>query len=210
MEAEGSILLAEDDEELSSMMRQFFARSGFIAESVNNGRDAIRKALEPGFDLVILDVMMPILDGFEVLHQIRKRSAIPVIMLTAGTSQPDRIDGLNTGADDYLPVTAFSALSSQQVTPLLARRVSHSCSGAVMSVREGARVPDFRALWKSNIQGRPNCVYLAPIEAPVRLSKLLLQNEAKNGKPKSRGTNRISEADALFHLVAEVGVEPTR
>jgi two-component system response regulator CpxR len=103
MQAEGSILLAEDDEELSSMMRQFFARKGFIADSVNNGRDAIRKALEPGFDLIILDVMMPILDGFEVLRQIRKRSAIPVIMLTARTSQPDRIDGLNSGADDYLP-----------------------------------------------------------------------------------------------------------
>lgn len=98
-----SILLAEDDTELCAMMRDYFAPHGLRVEPVHNGRDAARMALEDGFDLVILDVMMPGLDGFEVLRQIRQRSSIPVIMLTARTSQSDRIAGLNTGADDYLP-----------------------------------------------------------------------------------------------------------
>ena len=84
-------------------MVDYFAPYGFALEAVHNGREALRRALEGGFDMVILDVMMPVLDGFEVLRQIRKRSAVPVILLTARTAQADRIDGLNAGADDYLP-----------------------------------------------------------------------------------------------------------
>jgi DNA-binding response OmpR family regulator len=98
-----SVLLAEDDTELCSLMRDFFAPHGLRMEAVHNGREAARRALEDEFDLVILDVMLPGLDGFEVLRQIRLRSAIPVIMLTARTSRTDRVDGLNSGADDYLP-----------------------------------------------------------------------------------------------------------
>jgi two-component system, OmpR family, response regulator CpxR len=98
-----SVLLAEDDTELCSLMRDFFAPHGLRMEAVHNGSEAARRALEDEFDLVILDVMLPGLDGFEVLRQIRLRSAIPVIMLTARTSRTDRVDGLNSGADDYLP-----------------------------------------------------------------------------------------------------------
>jgi two-component system, OmpR family, response regulator CpxR len=97
------VLLAEDDTELCSLMSDYFAPHGFIIDAVHNGREALRRALQGGFDLMILDVMMPVLDGFEVLRQIRKRSAVPVILLTARTAQADRVDGLNAGADDYLP-----------------------------------------------------------------------------------------------------------
>jgi two-component system response regulator CpxR len=103
MESQGAILLAEDDTELCSMMADFFSHHGFAVEAVHNGRDAIRRAIEGSHDLLILDVMMPVLDGFEALRQIRRRSALPVIMLTARTAPADRIDGLNIGADDYLP-----------------------------------------------------------------------------------------------------------
>jgi two-component system response regulator CpxR len=103
MESQGDILLAEDDTELCSMMADFFAHHGFEVQAVHNGRDAIRRAIEGSYDLLILDVMMPVLDGFEALRQIRRRSALPVIMLTARTAAADRIEGLNTGADDYLP-----------------------------------------------------------------------------------------------------------
>jgi two-component system response regulator CpxR len=98
-----SVLLAEDDTELCSLMRDFFAPHGLRMEAVHSGREAARRALEDEFDLVILDVMMPGIDGFEVLRQIRMRSPIPVIMLTARTARADRVDGLNSGADDYLP-----------------------------------------------------------------------------------------------------------
>jgi len=98
-----SILLVEDDTELCSLMNDFLSPQGFRLEAVHDGRQGLARALEGNFDLVILDVMLPVLSGFEVLRMIRKRSPIPVIMLTARTAQEDRITGLNAGADDYLP-----------------------------------------------------------------------------------------------------------
>jgi len=98
-----SILLIEDDKELCSLMSDFFARHGFLVEAVHDGHAGLVRSLAGGFDLVILDAMLPLLDGFELLRQLRKQSAIPVIMLTARTTEKDRIAGLNSGADDYLP-----------------------------------------------------------------------------------------------------------
>src|SRR2546425_9654775 len=84
-------------------MADFFSEHEFSLESVHDGRRGLARALEGGFDLIILDVMLPVLDGFEVLAQIRRRSPVPVIMLTARIEQLDRIAGLDGGADDYLP-----------------------------------------------------------------------------------------------------------
>ena len=98
-----SILLIEDDTDLCSLMRDYFAQHGYRVETIHDGRNGLARAIEGGFDLILLDVMLPALDGFEVLRQLRKRSATPVIMLTARTAQTDRVMGLNSGADDYLP-----------------------------------------------------------------------------------------------------------
>src|SRR5580704_2457440 len=98
-----SILLVEDDTELCSLINDFLSPHGFRLAAVHDGRQGLAWAIDGDFDLVILDVMLPVLSGFELLRMIRKRSAIPVIMLTARTAQADRIAGLNTGADDYLP-----------------------------------------------------------------------------------------------------------
>jgi two-component system, OmpR family, response regulator CpxR len=98
-----SVLVVDDDTHLCALMRQFFAPYDFRIEVVHDGRRGLARALESQFDLVILDVMLPVIDGFEVLRQLRKRSAVPVIMLTARTEQEDRVAGLNAGADDYLP-----------------------------------------------------------------------------------------------------------
>src|SRR5207253_9050334 len=103
MRTAGQILLVDDDQELCSLMADFFSQHGFELEAAHDGRGGLARALEPGFDVIILDVMLPVLDGFEVLAQIRRRSSVPVIMLTARTGQQDRIDGLDAGADDYLP-----------------------------------------------------------------------------------------------------------
>jgi two-component system, OmpR family, response regulator CpxR len=97
------ILLIDDDAELCALMVEFFARHDIRIESAHDGRTGLARALEEKFDLIILDVMLPVLDGFELLRQIRKRSMVPVIMLTARTTQSDRVTGLDAGADDYLP-----------------------------------------------------------------------------------------------------------
>jgi two-component system, OmpR family, response regulator CpxR len=84
-------------------MRDYFALHGIPLAFRHDGQTGLACALDRDFSLIILDVMLPILDGFEVLRQLRKRSNAPVIMLTARTAHKDRIAGLNSGADDYLP-----------------------------------------------------------------------------------------------------------
>jgi two-component system response regulator CpxR len=97
-----SLLLIDDDAELCGMMQEFFAEHGHRVTAAYNGRDGLRRAMDGQFDLVVLDVMLPQINGFTVLHQIRRHSAVPVIMLTARTHRNDRIEGLDKGADDYL------------------------------------------------------------------------------------------------------------
>jgi two-component system response regulator CpxR len=98
-----SVLVVEDDRDLCAMMREYFGPLGFALETAHDGRAGLARAVEESFDLIILDVMLPVIDGFEVLRQLRRRSAVPVIMLTARTDPADRVGGLNAGADDYLP-----------------------------------------------------------------------------------------------------------
>src|SRR3954466_12578598 len=98
-----SILLIDDDVELCDLMREFFEQHHFRMELVHEGRRGLSQALHGGHDLVLLDVMMPGIEGIELLRQVRRRSLIPVIVLTARTAQAERILGLNAGADDYLP-----------------------------------------------------------------------------------------------------------
>lgn len=97
------ILLVDDDVDLCSLVGDFLGENGFALEVVHDGSRGLARALEGNLDLMILDVMLPVLDGFEVLRQLRRRSLIPVIMLTARTDQQDRVRGLDSGADDYLP-----------------------------------------------------------------------------------------------------------
>ena len=98
-----SLLLVDDDAELCGMMREFFAESGHKLDTAYNGREGLASALRGSYDLMILDVMLPGLDGLTVLEQLRRKKDLPVIMLTARVQQHDRILGLNSGADDYLP-----------------------------------------------------------------------------------------------------------
>ena len=98
------LLLIEDDTELCRLMEAYFAAQDVRVTSVHDGPGGLALALtQSGFDLVLLDVMLPGFDGFTLLQQLRAASNIPVIMLTARTSQADRIHGLEQGADDYLP-----------------------------------------------------------------------------------------------------------
>lgn len=97
------ILLIDDDEELCELVSEYLTVEGFEVEAVHNGEDGLRKALENKHNLIILDVMLPKKNGFDVLRDLRVKSKIPVIMLTARGDDMERIVGLEIGADDYLP-----------------------------------------------------------------------------------------------------------
>ena len=97
------VLLVDDDAELCSLLSEFLTREGFTVEFEHEGFRGLEHASQPGVDLVVLDVMLPGIDGFEILRRLRQRSKVPVIMLTARGEDVDRIIGLELGADDYLP-----------------------------------------------------------------------------------------------------------
>jgi two-component system response regulator CpxR len=93
----------DDDAELCSLLGEFLKREGFTVDCEHEGNRGLERAAQPGVDLVVLDVMLPGIDGFEILRRLRTRSKVPVIMLTARGEDVDRIVGLELGADDYLP-----------------------------------------------------------------------------------------------------------
>lgn len=97
------VLLIDDDTELCSMLVDYLARHGFSVTTEHNGEHGLHRALTGEFSMVLLDVMLPGLDGFEVLRRLRTSSQVSVLLLTARGEDIDRIVGLEIGADDYLP-----------------------------------------------------------------------------------------------------------
>ena len=97
------ILVIDDDVELCSLVAEYLQPEGFLVEAVYNGEQGLEKAELSEHRLVVLDVMLPGINGFEVLRRLRQTSKIPVLLLTARGEDVDRIVGLEIGADDYLP-----------------------------------------------------------------------------------------------------------
>lgn len=98
-----NILIIDDDLELCGLLVKLLSREGFGVEFENNSENGLSKAVSNQFQVVVLDVMMPDKNGFEVLREIRAVSSVPVLMLTARGDEIDRVVGLEIGADDYLP-----------------------------------------------------------------------------------------------------------
>jgi len=101
--AKPALLIVDDDQELCALLLEYLVPEGFAVELLGNGTAALERLSQRPPDLVVLDVMLPELSGFEVLRRIRATSAVPVIMLTARGEEVDRVVGLEMGADDYLP-----------------------------------------------------------------------------------------------------------
>jgi DNA-binding response OmpR family regulator len=99
----GKILLIDDDVELCTMLEDYLGRHGYKVVMAHRGDTGLEKALAGGYSIVLLDVMLPGLDGFEVLRRLRASSSVNVLLLTARGEDVDRIVGLEIGADDYLP-----------------------------------------------------------------------------------------------------------
>ncbi|HEX7311374.1 MAG TPA: response regulator transcription factor [Gaiellaceae bacterium] len=98
----GSVLLVEDEENLASLVRAYLEKEGYNVIPVTSGAEALRAVDCEPVRLVVLDLNLPDMDGLDVCRQIRTRSSVPVVMLTARDEEPDRLAGLETGADDYI------------------------------------------------------------------------------------------------------------
>lgn len=133
------LLVIDDDRKLCTLIKEYLEPLGYSVEMVHNGLDGVERATSEEFSAVILDVMMPGLDGFEALKEIRKTSEVPVLMLTSRGDEADRIVGLEIGADDYLPKT-FSTRELlarlRAVTRRTRRAPSEGATDEEISIRE--------------------------------------------------------------------------
>ena len=103
--SETPLLIIDDDMKLARLLKDYLTPLGYEVDVVHNGSAGLKKAMEMPYAAVILDVMLPGLNGMEVLRELRRVSNVPVLMLTALGDEPDRIAGLEVGADDYVPKT---------------------------------------------------------------------------------------------------------
>ena len=97
-----NILIADDNKQIVSILEEYAKKEGFTVTKTYDGNEALKKALGATFDIILLDVMMPHMDGFEICREIRKNSTVPIIMITARGEDFERIMGLDNGADDYI------------------------------------------------------------------------------------------------------------
>lgn len=125
-----SVLLIDDDVELVELLRDYLERDGFSVGAAHDGASGVEGALSGAHDIVVLDVMMPGMNGNQVLAQIRAVSAVPVVMLTARGDDADRIGGLEQGADDYVPKPCTPRELAARIRAILKRGGAAKMSGS--------------------------------------------------------------------------------
>ena len=121
------ILIIEDDRAISDIERDYLELSGFETDVAYDGVDGLNKALSGGFDLILLDLMLPGLDGFTICKKLREKLDIPILMVTARTQDIDKIRGLGFGADDYIE-SRFRRVCSSRAS----RQTLRSTSGCAL------------------------------------------------------------------------------
>jgi two-component system, OmpR family, response regulator MprA len=130
--ATGRVLVVEDDEAIADVLRRSLRAEGHEVRSAADGVEALRAAEEFAPDLVILDLGLPRLDGLEVAKRLRAESDVPILMLTARTETEDRVEGLDSGADDYLPKPFERAELLARIRALLRRRPPRGSAAIVV------------------------------------------------------------------------------
>ncbi|WP_420963778.1 response regulator [Brucella sp. IR073] len=133
------VLLIDDDVELTTLLQEYLAEEGYDVATDTDGRAAIAAAARNAADLIVLDIMMPRMNGIEVLQRIRKLSQVPVLMLTARGDDIDRISGLDLGADDYVTKPCSPGELAARVRAIL-RRVNQPAAGASTGTLRAGRL----------------------------------------------------------------------
>jgi len=144
---QNKILFVEDDLSISEMVKNYLVKDGFVVTTAFNGEEGVAKFLNDTFDLVILDIMMPKLDGMEVMRIIRERSSIPILIMSARDSDVDKAIGLGLGADDYIskPFSLIEISARIRAAIRRATRYSHNDKKAetnIITIHELTIDPD--------------------------------------------------------------------
>jgi len=167
------LLIVDDDHELCSMLAEYLTPEGFLTEAVGSGPAALERLGRGAIELVVLDVMLPELSGFEVLRRIRAQNRVPVIMLTARGEEVDRVVGLEMGADDYL-AKPFSPRELVARIRAVLRRMAGEAQPAPVALQWGPLRIDLRAR-RADVNEHD----LELTAAELRILELLVRADAK-------------------------------
>jgi DNA-binding response OmpR family regulator len=187
---QAQLLLIEDDRKLCRLVKAYFEPLGYYVAVANTGPEGLAKALHEPYDAVILDVMLPGLNGFELLKRLREKSNVPVLMLTGLGDEADRIAGLEIGADDYLPKT----FSTRELLARLRAVIRRSRIAAVESRTARSAPVGIGPLWvdpdtrTATLEGQP--LTLTPVEFEILVCL-------------ARGCGRVQTREHLLLEVAE-------
>lgn len=157
------ILLIDDDQKLTRLLSGFLQSQGFAVTVAHDGAQGLHCANDPSWDLIILDVMLPRIDGFQVLTQLRRHSKVPVLMLTGRGAEDDLVAGLEGGADEYVAKTASSRELVTRIRALL-RRAAIAESEAADSINTLASDVSFGTL---RIVPAARAVYVEGKQVPL-------------------------------------------
>jgi two-component system, OmpR family, response regulator len=168
------VLLVDDDVELVELLREYLEREGFAVEAAHDGAAGVLAALSVRPDIIVLDVMMPGINGIEALARIRKVSEIPIIMLTARGDDVDRIVGLELGADDYVPKPCTPRELTARIRAIL-KRASFATPTVAPAIAVGALT-----VWPA--QRRAECAGIALdlTSTEFNLLELLARNAGRS------------------------------
>ncbi|MFZ0593779.1 MAG: response regulator transcription factor [Bryobacteraceae bacterium] len=188
------VLIIDDDTKLCRLVRDYLEPVGYEVSAVHTGPSGVEVALREPFSAIILDVMLPDMDGFSVLQRIRARSHVPVLMLTGRGEEPDRVMGLELGADDYLPKT----FSTRELLARLRAVIRRSL------VTHAQTEPESSALTVGNLQLNRHSRTAAIGDEPLQLTAvefdLLLSLAKAAGRVKTREQLLLEVADRDFDV----------
>lgn len=156
-----TILIVEDDDVVSETLRAYLANAGYAVRTCRDGGEGLRLALDPAIDLVILDLMLPGIGGHEICRRVRAASTVPIVMLTARTSEDDRVRGLELGADDYVGKPFSPREVVARVQALLRRSEARPAAGPPQPIVVGPIELD---AWSHEVRVEGRAVAVTPTE----------------------------------------------
>ncbi len=171
------ILVIDDDVELCALMSELLKRESYVVECQYDGRRGLERALSGQDDLLVLDVMLPGIDGFEILKRVRQQSRIPIIMLTARGEDEDRIVGLELGADDYMS-KPFNARELVARIRAILRRVESKPTGSRIELNGIALDPGSRDVFKDGEPVQTTTLEFDILESLMRSAGSVVSRDA--------------------------------
>ncbi len=200
------VLLVDDDVELSSMLSEYLAQEGFEASAVHDGEAGVAAAVSGEYDIAVLDVMMPVLNGVDALRKIRQHSNMPVLMLTARGDDVDRVVGLELGADDYVPKPCTPRELVARLRAILRRTAAPVASEeSADEVREGPL-----SLWPAKRSAQWNGEALALTSTEFSLLEVLVRNAGNVVSKNELSEKALGRPLARFDRSVDVHVSSIR